>query len=177
MTSEILLAGFGGQGILFAGKVLAYCGLSAGREVSWLPSYGPEMRGGTCNCSVILSDDPIGSPTVYDPDILVAMNEPSFVKFVGKAKPGASVFIDSTLVDSRSDRTDITVYELPATSMAEEKGLKGGANIILLGMLIAKTGIISDNDIEAAFRKIVPPTKPQLIENNLKAIALGKNAE
>lgn len=177
MTSEILLAGFGGQGILFAGKVLAYCGLAADREVSWLPSYGPEMRGGTCNCSVILSDEPIGSPTVYDPDILVVMNEPSFVKFIDKVRPGGKVFIDSTLVDSRSSRDDITVYEIPATALAEENALKGGANIILLGMLIAKTGIISDEHIEAAIKKIVPPTKPQLIENNMKAIGIGKAAE
>ena len=175
MTSEILLAGFGGQGILFAGKVLAYCGLSAGLEVSWLPSYGPEMRGGTCNCSVILSDDPIGSPTVYEPDILMVMNEPSFVKFIDHAKSGSKVFIDSTLVDSRTDRKDIELYEIPATSLAEEQGLKGGANIILLGLITAKTGIISDKDVKSAFEKIVPPTKPQLIENNLRAIKLGQN--
>ncbi len=175
MTSEILLAGFGGQGILFAGKVLAYCGLAAEREVSWLPSYGPEMRGGTCNCSVILSDEPIGAPTVYDPDILMAMNEPSFLKFSDKVKAGGKIFIDSTLVDSRSSRDDITVYEIPATQLAEENGLTGGANIILLGLIIAKTGIISDKDIEAAISKIVPPTKPKLIENNMKAISIGRN--
>jgi 2-oxoglutarate ferredoxin oxidoreductase subunit gamma len=175
MTTEIQLAGFGGQGILFAGKVLAYCGMFADREVSWLPSYGPEMRGGTCNCSVTLSDDPIGSPTVYYPDILMVMNEPSFVKFIGNVKAGGKVFADSTLIDSKNERSDITVYEVPATRLADENGLKGGANIILIGKMIAETGIISMNDIEAAFKKIVPPTKPQLIENNLKAINLGAN--
>ncbi|MBQ7989987.1 MAG: 2-oxoacid:acceptor oxidoreductase family protein [Oscillospiraceae bacterium] len=173
MTSEIQLAGFGGQGILFAGKVLAYCGMMADREVSWLPSYGPEMRGGTCNCSVTLSDEPIGSPTVYTPDILIVMNEPSFLKFIDNVRPGGCAFVDSTLVDSKTDRTDIDVYEIPATSMAEENGLKGGANIIILGMLLKKTGIITLEEIEAAIRKIVPPAKAQLIENNMKAVSLG----
>lgn len=173
MTSEIQLAGFGGQGILFAGKVLAYCGMLADREVSWLPSYGPEMRGGTCNCSVCLSDELIGSPTVEEPDIIIAMNEPSFVKFIDTVKPGGYAFFDSTLVDSTTDRTDIKVFGVPATKLASDNGLDGGANIILIGKLIKETGIISMDDIEAAFRKIVPAKKAQLIENNLKAIKIG----
>ncbi len=173
MNSEIQLAGFGGQGILFAGKVLAYCGMLADREVSWLPCYGPEMRGGTCNCSVCLSDDPIGSPMVEEPDILIVMNEPSYVKYIDTVKPGGFAFIDSTLVDSGDKRTDIKAFRVPATKLAEENELKGGANIILIGKLIKETGIISMDDIEAAIRKIVPPRKTQLIENNLKAIKLG----
>lgn len=177
MTSEIQLAGFGGQGILFAGKVLAYCGMLADREVSWLPSYGPEMRGGTCNCSVTLSDDPIGSPTVYNPDILIVMNEPSFLKFIDNVKPGGCAFVDTTLVDSKSARTDISIYEIPATALAEQNELKGGANIILIGMLLKKTGIITLENIEAAVRKIVPPAKAQLIENNMKAIRIGYDYE
>ena len=102
MTTEILLAGFGGQGILFAGKILAYAGLMDNKELSWLPSYGPEMRGGTCNCSVCISDKPVGSPLVLTPDVLIAMNQPSFDKFIGSVRPGGKVFIDSTLVDSKS---------------------------------------------------------------------------
>lgn len=173
MISEIELAGFGGQGILFAGKVLAYCGMLADREVSWLPCYGPEMRGGTCNCSVCLSDEPIGSPVVSEPDVLIVMNEPSFVKFIDSVKPGGFAFIDSTLVDSDTDRTDIKAFRVPATKLADDNDLKGGANIILIGKLIKETGIISMDDIEAAIRKIVPPKKAQLIENNLKAIRIG----
>ena len=177
MTSEIQLAGFGGQGILFAGKVLAYCGMLDGREVSWLPSYGPEMRGGTCNCSVTLSDEPIGSPTVYNPDILIVMNEPSFVKYINEVKPGGCAFVNSTLVDSVSDRKDIDIYNIPATAMAEENGLTGGANIVMIGMLIKKTGIISMDGIESTIRKMVPPKKAQLIENNMKAIRMGYDFE
>lgn len=173
MISEIELAGFGGQGILFAGKVLAYCGMLADREVSWLPCYGPEMRGGTCNCSVCLSDEPIGSPVVSEPDVLIVMNEPSFVKFIDSVKPSGFAFIDSTLVDSDTDRTDIKAFRVPATKLADDNDLKGGANIILIGKLIKETGIISMDDIEAAIRKIVPPKKAQLIENNLKAIRIG----
>lgn len=173
MTSEIELAGFGGQGILFAGKVLAYCGMLAGREVSWMPCYGPEMRGGTCNCSVCLSDSAIGSPIVDEPDILIVMNEPSFVKYIDTVRSGGFAFVDSTLVDSDTARTDIKTFRLPATKLAEDSGLKGGANIILLGKLIKETGIISLDDIKAAVEKIVPPKKAQLIENNLKAVRLG----
>ncbi len=174
MMSEIELAGFGGQGILFAGKVLAYCGMLADREVSWMPSYGPEMRGGTCNCSVCLSDEAIGSPMIDEPDILIAMNEPSYAKFIGTVKPGGYVFVDSTLVDSEPKRTDVHEFRVPATKLAEESGLTGGANIILIGKLIKETGVISTQDIEAAFRKIVPARKVKLIENNLKAIEMGQ---
>ncbi|MDE7295581.1 MAG: 2-oxoacid:acceptor oxidoreductase family protein [Oscillospiraceae bacterium] len=173
MTSEIQLAGFGGQGILFAGKVLAYCGMLADREVSWLPCYGPEMRGGTCNCSVCLSDEPIGSPTVDEPDIIIAMNDPSFRKFIDTVKPGGFAFVDSTLVTASTDRNDIKVFCVPATRLASDNDLAGGANIILIGKLIRETGIISMDDIEAAIREIVPPKKAQLIENNLKAIKIG----
>lgn len=175
MTSEIQLAGFGGQGILFAGKVLAYCGMYGGREVSWLPSYGPEMRGGTCNCSVILSDEQIGSPIVLNPEILIAMNEPSFNKFIGEVKPGGKVFADSSLISEETDRTDITIYSVPASDIASENNLAGGANIILIGKFIKETSIISKDDVESALRKIIPAKKAALIENNLKAIELGYN--
>lgn len=107
MNKEILLAGFGGQGILFAGKVLAYCGLMDKKELSWLPSYGPEMRGGTANCSVCISDEPIASPLVTEPDLMMAMNQPSFEKFINKVKAGGKAFIDSTLVSLKSERKDV----------------------------------------------------------------------
>lgn len=177
MTTEILLAGFGGQGILFAGKILAYAGLMDNKELSWLPSYGPEMRGGTCNCSVCISDDAIGSPLVLSPDILVAMNQPSYDKFVSAVKPGGKVFVDSTLVDSKCDRTDIECYYVPSSQLADsDPNLRGGSNIILLGKIIKETGIFSLDTMKKAIEKVVPPAKAKLIENNFKALQTGMDA-
>lgn len=170
-----VLAGFGGQGILFMGKVLAYAGLVDGKEVSWLPSYGPEMRGGTANCSVTISDEPIGSPLVINPNILVAMNLPSFDKFIDKVNAGGKVFIDSTLIDKKTDRNDIDVYYVPATELAEANNLKGLANIILVGKIFKETGFCTYEALEAGIRKSVPPKKAALIESNLKAIEIGMN--
>ena len=175
MTNNILLAGFGGQGILFIGKMLAYFGLIDEKEVSWLPSYGPEMRGGTCNCSVVVSDEPIGSPLVDEPDLLIAMNTPSYDKFVDTVVKGGKVFIDSTLVEAKCERTDIDCYYVPATSLAAENNMKGMANIILLGKLLKETGIASMETVEKAMNKVIPPKKAHLIEVNLKAIELGMN--
>lgn len=176
MTTEILLAGFGGQGILFAGKILAYCGLMDNKELSWLPSYGPEMRGGTCNCSVCISDDPIGSPLILTPDVLIAMNQPSFDKFVGSVKPGGKVFFDSTMIENECTRTDISLFGIPSQQLADDNALKGGSNIILLGKVIKETEIFSLETMKKAIEKVVPPSKAQLIPNNFKAIELGMNA-
>ncbi|HBB72228.1 MAG TPA: 2-oxoacid:ferredoxin oxidoreductase subunit gamma [Ruminococcus sp.] len=175
-TTEILLAGFGGQGILFAGKILAYCGLMDSKELSWLPSYGPEMRGGTCNCSVCISDKPIGSPLVLTPDILIAMNQPSFDKFVKDVRPGGKVFFDSGLIEANTDRTDIELFGIPSQQMADDNALKGGSNIILLGKVIKETGIFSLDTMKKGIEKVVPPSKAALIPNNFKAIELGMNA-
>ena len=142
MTHEILLAGFGGQGILFSGKFLADDGLLENRAVSWLPSYGPEMRGGTCNCSIILSDTKIGSPIVSNPNVLVAMNLPSLDKFENSAVPGAKIFVDSSLIDRKVERDDVDVYYIPATKLASDKNLPGLANMIMIGHVIAKAGVI-----------------------------------
>ncbi|MBR4111762.1 MAG: 2-oxoacid:acceptor oxidoreductase family protein [Ruminiclostridium sp.] len=176
MTNEFLLAGFGGQGILFAGKLLAYVGLYAGKEVSWLPSYGPEMRGGTCNCSVTVSDDPIGSPLILEPSELMVMNTPSFDKFIGTVKAGGMAFIDSTLVDGKTDRTDIKCFWIPATGLANENGLNGMANIILTGKILKETGLDDMAVIEKALAKVIPPKKANLLDANLKALKLGMDA-
>lgn len=173
MTNDILLAGFGGQGILFIGKMLAYLGLYEGKEVSWLPSYGPEMRGGTCNCSVCISDDPIGSPLVLEPNQLLVMNTPSYDKFIGAVQKGGKCFIDSTLVEEKCDRTDIDCYYVPATKLATDNNLKGMANVILLGKMIKETGLGDEATIEKTVKKVVPPKKANLIEANLKALKLG----
>lgn len=175
MNTEILLAGFGGQGVLFAGKILAYCGLMDNKELSWLPSYGPEMRGGTANCSVCISDEPIGSPLVTTPDILIVMNQPSFDKFVDAVKPNGKIFVDSTLIDSKCERTDVECYYIPSSQLAEDNALKGGSNIILLGKLIKETNIFTLDTMKKAIEKVVPPTKVHLIENNFKAIEIGMN--
>ncbi len=175
-TTEILLAGFGGQGVLFAGKILAYCGLMDNKELSWLPSYGPEMRGGTANCSVCISDEPIGSPLVLAPDILIAMNQPSFDKFVNDVKPGGKVFYDSTLIENECTRTDIDIYAVPSSQLADDNELKGGSNIVLLGKVLKETELFTVDVFKKAIEKIVPPAKAQLITNNFKAFELGMNA-
>lgn len=175
MTEEIILAGFGGQGILFAGKVLAYCGLIDEKEVSWLPSYGPEMRGGTANCSVCVSDSPIGSPLVLNPSLMLAMNLPSYEKFINSVKPGGKAFIDSTMVEDKSDRTDIDCFYIPATQLAADNELNGIANIIMLGKLIKETGLFSLDTLRKAMEKSIPPKKTDMIDLNMKAIEIGMN--
>ena len=170
---NFVFAGFGGQGILFAGKVAAYTGMVENREVSWLPSYGPEMRGGTANCSVCLSSRPIGSPLVLEPDALVVMNNPSYDKFIDSVAPGGAVIIDSALVDRRTSREDITALYVPATRLAQENGIGKLANLIMLGALWKATGFASMEALEAAIQKVVPPSKPELVELNMKAIRIG----
>ena len=155
-SMQAVLAGFGGQGILFAGKIIANAGLLEDRELSWLPSYGPEMRGGTANCSVCLSDDPIGSPLVLNPDVLVVMNQPSLDKFEHSVQPGGLVIVDSTLVPRIPDMPGVTVCAEPATALAEEAGLKGLANVILVGKLFAETRFCSEETIRAAVAAVVP---------------------
>jgi 2-oxoglutarate ferredoxin oxidoreductase subunit gamma len=169
----IMLAGFGGQGILFTGKVIAYAGLVEGREVSWMPSYGPEMRGGTCNCSVTVADDPIGSPLIINPSVLIAMNTPSFDKFISKVQPGGIVVLDSTLINEKVERTDIKAFYVPATGLADEKGLKGLANMIILGKLLKETKFVEYDSVIAGLKKSIPARKAHLLEPNTKAINIG----
>ncbi|MBQ3106897.1 MAG: 2-oxoacid:acceptor oxidoreductase family protein [Eggerthellaceae bacterium] len=173
---QVVLAGFGGQGVLFGGKVIAYAGLIENREVSWLPSYGPEMRGGTANCSVTLADDPIGSPLVVEPNALVAMNQPSFDKFIDAVLPGGVVVVDSSMVQDIREPEGVRVYALPATQMAEDAGLKGLGNIVLVGKLFAETGFCERATLDAAIDKCVPPKKAALIEKNKQALVLGMEA-
>ena len=177
MTHEILLAGFGGQGILFSGKFLAYDGLIEDRQVSWLPSYGPEMRGGTCNCSVILSDTQIGSPIVSNPNVLVAMNLPSLDKFENDAVAGAKIFVDSSLVDRKVTREDVEAYYIPATKMASDEGLNGLANMIMIGYMIKKAGVMPYENVEKVMAKVVPAKKQDKLALNIKAVELGYNFE
>ena len=177
MTSKVLIAGFGGQGILFAGKVLAYKGLVEGKQLSWLPSYGPEMRGGTANCNVIISDEPVGSPIVDDPNVLIVMNLPSLDKYENAADPGAKIFVDSTLISRQVQRDDVDVYYIPATKMAQELGVPTLANMIILGKVIKEAGVVSFDGMEEALKKVVSARKAHLIDVNLKAIKAGYDYE
>lgn len=174
MTStNMLFAGFGGQGVLFSGKVLAYAGLMEGKEVSWLPAYGPEMRGGTANCSVCISDDLIGSPLVVNPDILIAMNLPSLEKFESSVVPGGTIIIDSSLIEKKVERDDVKVIYLEASKMAEDAGIKGAANMILVGRLFKELGYISEENLDKGLQKSIPPKKIDLLDKNRKMIRLG----
>ena len=172
-TFNILIAGFGGQGVLFAGKCLAYKGLTEDKQVSWLPSYGPEMRGGTANCSVILSDSPVGSPIVSNPDILIAMNLPSLDKYEGETQKGGKIFVDSTLISRKVERDDVEAFYIPATKMAADIGAPSLANMIILGKMIKETGAVNFDDIEVGLKKVIPARKADMIEVNLKALKAG----
>ena len=172
---EIIIAGFGGQGLLFTGKVLAYAGLLEKRQLSWLPSYGPEMRGGTANCNVILSDSPVGSPIVQHPDILIVMNTPSLDKYESMVAPGGKIFLDSTLISQKVERTDVEVFYIPATQMAAESGMKGLANMILLGTVLRETGCIDEKTLPDALHHVIPARKADMFDVNMRAIQAGKD--
>lgn len=173
-TTQILIAGFGGQGILFSGKFLAYKGLLEELQVSWLPSYGPEMRGGTANCNVILSDSPVGSPIITQPDVLIAMNLPSLQKYVDSVVPGGQIYVDSALIAEKVSRTDVSVFYIPATQMAKDAGIATLANMIIIGHLLQNHPELSFEGAESTVQKLVPPKKAALIELNMKALQMGK---
>lgn len=174
-TTKILIAGFGGQGILFTGKAIAYTGLKAGMEVSWLPSYGPEMRGGTANCSVTLSDEQIGSPIVDKPDVLIAMNLPSLEKYFYETEKDGYIIYDSSLISKQATRDDVITIGIPATKLASDNGLDGLANMIILGKVIKETKVLTLEQIENSLSQMVPAKKAELLKNNIKAIELGYN--
>ena len=175
MEYQIVIAGFGGQGLLFAGKVLAYAALTEQRELSWLPSYGPEMRGGTANCNVIISDSPVGSPIVQKPNVLMVMNTPSLDKYEKSVAPGGKIFVDSTLISRKVEREDVEVFYIPATKMASDMGMPTLANMILLGAIVKATGCITDAGMLAGLIKIIPAKKANLLDANLKCIQAGKD--
>lgn len=175
MTTNIIITGFGGQGILFAGKILAYTALVKGKQLSWLPSYGPEMRGGTANCHVIVSDEPVGSPIITVPDVLISMNKPSLDKFENTVKEGGTILYDKSLIDRDVTRNGVKSVAVEATgiAMAEEK--PGMANMVMLGALLKATGIFSLDDIRMGVEKTVPASKKHLIDVNMQMIEKGYN--
>ncbi len=172
-TTQILIAGFGGQGVLFAGKFLAYKGLVQNKQVSWLPSYGPEMRGGTANCSVIISDTPVGSPIITIPDVLVAMNLPSLQKFVDAVVPGGKIFIDSTLIDAKVERSDVEVFYIPATQMAKDAGFSTLSNMILMGKVMKECDAVDFVGNKETLETFIPAKKASLIDVNCQALQAG----
>ena len=173
MTTQILIAGFGGQGVLFAGKFLAYKGLTEDMQVSWLPSYGPEMRGGTANCSVVLSDSPVGSPIITNPDVLVAMNLPSLQKFVDAVVPGGKIIVDSTLIDAKVERTDVEVFYVPATQLAKDAGFATLANMVLMGKLMKECDAVPYEGSRQTLEAFIPAKKANLIDINCQALQTG----
>lgn len=172
---DIIIAGFGGQGILSAGRLLAYAGMLENKQVSWLPSYGPEMRGGTANCHVVISEEPVGSPILNSASTLIVMNGPSLEKFEDLLAAGGIIITDSSLVDKKPSRRDVEVFEIPATQLAMDMGNPTYANIILLGKLIGKTGIISIESFTEALKKVLPKKYHHLIPEELKALEMGMN--
>ena len=176
-TKQILISGFGGQGALFAGKFLAYAGLLQGLEVSWLPSYGPEMRGGTASCSVILSDSPIGSPIITHPDVLIAMNLPSMDKFEPAVNAGGTVIYDSSLISRGPARDDVKYCAVPATKMATDAGVKTLANMLLLGKLLHEVELADDEMVNKVLEKVVSAKRANLLDLNKQAIKLGFDFE
>ena len=175
MTREYLFAGFGGQGLLFSGKVLAYKALIEDKNVSWLPSYGPEMRGGTANCSVIVSDEPVGAPIISNPDVLVAMNLPSLDKYEDKVKPGGTILVDSSLIERKVARDDVNVFYVPATRLAGENGAPTLANMILVGKLLDSFSEYDAEAVRTALGKCVSARHADLLELNQRAMEIGRD--
>lgn len=169
------LSGFGGQGIVSAGVLLAYAGMIDNKNVSFFPSYGAEMRGGTANCSVVISDDIVASPVVTTPDVAVVFNEPSFAKFEPLVKKGGVLIINKSLINSKSNRTDIKVIEIPLNEIADKLGNSKVINMIALGLLAKVTGAVSLNSLQKAIPSVYKKLKPELIELNKRAIVEGYN--
>ena len=176
MTQRFVFAGFGGQGMLLIGKFLAMACMLDGKHVSWLPSYGPEMRGGTANCSVTVSDLPIGSPLVGEADCVVAMNRPSLDKFEPTVKPGGVLVINSSIIDRKAERDDIQVVYCDANRIAEEVGNPKGANVAILGAVMAKEPVVEFDKMVEAIRIELGERKARFLEGNKKALLAGMEA-
>jgi len=173
MQTEIVIAGFGGQGALFAGQILAYAAMDAGKEVTWIPSYGPEMRGGTANCTVIIADEEIGSPLVRNPRGVIAMNLPSLDKYEDLVIHHGTIIINSSLVNRTLIRDDLNSVVIPANDIAETLGEKRMSNIVMLGALIASLPVLKLTDIEQSIINHIPERHKNLLPSNLEALKLG----
>jgi len=177
MQTEIVIAGFGGQGVLFAGQLLAYAGMDEGKEVTWIPSYGPEMRGGTANCSVVIADEEIGSPNVRNPKAVIAMNRPSLDKYESLVMPGGLLIVNKSIIDRPVTRTDIQVVEVPGNDLAEQLGDKRMTNMVMLGALIANLKVLPLEAIKKALQEHLPARHHKLLPMNYEALKQGASYE
>jgi 2-oxoglutarate ferredoxin oxidoreductase subunit gamma len=176
MQKEIIIAGFGGQGVLFGGQVVAYAAMDAGREVTWIPSYGPEMRGGTANCTVVIADDEIGSPLVQNPPLAIALNLPSFDKYEGLLQTGGTLVVNQSMVDRGARRSDIHAVLVPCNEIAEQIGDKRLMNMVAIGALLTALPEITLKDVEKALEAHLPARHKQLLPKNYEALKRGYEA-
>jgi 2-oxoglutarate ferredoxin oxidoreductase subunit gamma len=172
MQNDVIMAGFGGQGILLIGKMLAYAGMHEGKEVSWLPSYGPEMRGGTCNCTVVISDRTVGSPVIQSPRAVVALNLPSLDKFEPNVRPGGVLVVNTSLINREPRRQDLRVVRVAANAIAQELGNPRGTNMVALGAYVGVTGAVSLEGVEAVVRETFAG-KPKVVDVNIEGLRRG----
>ncbi|MBC7123802.1 MAG: 2-oxoacid:acceptor oxidoreductase family protein, partial [Pseudothermotoga sp.] len=173
MTLSFVLAGFGGQGVMLMGQILAQAGMQEGKNVTWFPSYGPEMRGGTANCTVVISDEPVASPIVDNPDVVVAMNIPSLLKFEPRLKKSGFLFLNSSVIDRRPNRNDIKIVEVPANEIADKIGNLRVANMVMLGAIIAVTNCVRKDSIVSALQYKLGEKGSSLLKLNIEAIEAG----
>src|ERR1700690_1014368 len=176
MQKEIIIAGFGGQGVLFSGQVLAYAAMDAGKEVTWIPSYGPEMRGGTANCTVVIADEEIGSPLVEHPPLAIALNLPSFDKCEESLQKGGTLVVNQSMVDRGAKRKDIHVILVPCNQIAEEIGDKKLTNMVAVGALLSGLPEVSLKDVEKALENHLPARHKHLLPKNYEALKRGYEA-
>jgi 2-oxoglutarate ferredoxin oxidoreductase subunit gamma len=173
MQTEIVIAGFGGQGVLFAGQLLAYAALGAGKEVTWIPSYGPEMRGGTANCTITIADEEIGSPLVRNPQAAIVLNLPSLDKYEPLVKPGGVLIVNSSMINRSAVRTDLKAVQIPASEIAETIGDKRMTNMILLGSLLANLPVLPLAAVEKALAEHIPERHKRFLPMNIEALKQG----
>lgn len=176
MDRSTIIAGFGGQGILFAGTVLARAAMTEGREVLWIPSYGPEMRGGTASCTVIVGDTEIGSPVVDRADAVVALNPPSMAKFESIVAPGGVLVVNTSLIEAEPTRTDIDIVRVPCTSLASSAGDDKLVSVVALGALLARRDLVAISSVRDAIAAIVHAKRPQILAADLAALETGFRA-
>jgi len=173
MQTEVIISGFGGQGTLYAGQVLAYAAMDEGKQVTWIPSYGPEMRGGTANCTVVISDEEIGSPTVKHPKAVLALNLPSLDKYEDMIAPGGCLVVNESMVNRKPTRTDIRVVMLPANEIAREIGNERATNMVMLGALLANMDILPIEALEKALKNHTAQRLQKFVEMNIQALRRG----
>ncbi|MEG1930107.1 MAG: 2-oxoacid:acceptor oxidoreductase family protein [Anaerovorax sp.] len=171
---KILIAGFGGQGVMLIGQMIAYAAMYEGKEVTWMPSYGPEMRGGTANCTIVVSDKPISSPIISDATAVVAMNAPSLRKFEGMVQQGKQLFINRSLINERSSRSDIETYEIDASGIALSLENEKVSNMVILGAIVNKTQVVKIESVEKTMEKLFTGRKAKLLPLNKKALTAWK---